>query len=315
MTTTRRPDFEHISTTFDRCIENLKKRTETPEFPFGIRKLDQLTHGLPKGKVTVIGARTSEGKTSFALQQAMRFAILGRPISYVSLEDNKEELCERMLCNYFGIDNQELHRGIVDTATLQKAREAFSHMSIAVLNDYGYSFNEFADLVTGQKIKPEMIFLDYINLLENPRGAKQWDIISDFMRNVKRLSLHENVAIVVCAQVNREGATTPRPALHHLKACGSLEEVADLVLLLHHPVRHDCKDYWGREILERDLETYFEVEVAKNKTGKTGIVPLNFIGQFYRFEDFGNGLVSTQSTRATKETSPLSFLGKEAVAF
>lgn len=292
MTQQREAVFENVGTIFERVIERLGKRKEAPEHPFGLTELDEITHGITKERVTIIAARPSEGKTSLALQTAYRIANANRPVAYLSLEDDREQLVEKLFCNIFEVDNIVLKKGMNSflTPKIESASKIFENLKLLALDGFGYNFSEFKHVVKSLQPKPEVILLDYIQMIDSGKNETRWDSISEFVRLVKRFALDEQIAVVILSQVNRTGADASRPGLHHLKQAGTLEEVADLVLILHYPFRYGAPsfDYMNRvgRGMQYAPQDYLEIQVEKNKTGKTGIVPVRFIGPHYRFEDW-----------------------------
>ena len=88
----RQPRFERVSEIYHRVRRAVSRRTATPELPFGIPALDDLTRGLLRGKLAILAARSSQGKTSLALQTAWNLAEAGKTVAYITLEDDREEL-------------------------------------------------------------------------------------------------------------------------------------------------------------------------------------------------------------------------------
>jgi replicative DNA helicase len=290
----RIPLIENIATIFSRVIEKIKTRTENPEFPFGLTQLDEITHGITRERVTIIAARTSEGKTSLALQTAYKLADAGHAVAYISLEDDRDQIVERLFCNMCEVDNAELKKGLKPDFEPKRAvaEKIFENLKLLTVDGFGYNYNEVAKLVREMKPKPEVIFLDYIQMSDLDKKDR-WESISEFIRNLKRFALEEKIAIVVLSQVNRSGVEANRPGLQHLKQAGTLEEVADLVLILFYPFRYgessfdyNAKTGSGMEVAPAD---YIEIQVEKNKTGRIGIVPARFLGQYYRFDEWAGG--------------------------
>ena len=287
----REPLFENAGTIFSRVIEKIAQRKENPEFPFGLIALDEITHGITKERVTIIAARPSEGKTSLGLQTAFKIADTNRMVAYISLEDDREQLVEKLFCNIFDVENYELKKGLNPSLLpkVEVASKIFEQLHLLTLDGFGYNFQEFKQVVQNLKPKPEVVFLDYIQMIDSIKESR-WEAISEFIRQVKKFALEEKIAVVILSQVNRTGADANRPCLHHLKQAGTLEEVADLVLILYYPFRYgdssfdfNTKTGQGLEVAPQD---YLEIQVEKNKTGRTGIVPVRFLGQYYRFEDW-----------------------------
>ena len=291
----RVPVVENPGTIFARVVARIKKRTEHPEFPFGLTDLDRMTHGITRERVSIIAARTSEGKTSLASQIAFKLADAGHTVAYISLEDDREQIVEKLFCNICEINNSDLKRGMspVFESKKEMAENIFENLKLLTLDGFGYNFGEFKMLVKSVQPKPDVVFLDYIQMTDTIGRESRWETISEFIRNLKKFSLEEKIATVVLSQVNRMGAEASRPSLHHLKQAGTLEEVADLVLILYYPFRYgdstfdyNPKTGLGMEVAPPD---YLEIQVEKNKTGRTGIVPVRFLGQYYRFEEWTGG--------------------------
>ena len=283
----RQPEYENLYQIYLGLRADIAKRTERPELPFGLTELDSRTHGLRRGRITVIAARPSEGKTSLGLQIGWNLACSeGKTVCYVSLEDDRKQLVERVLCNAQRIENTQLIRGLWSEDTDRKAKAmeaAFKKIKFLVVDGFGYNWQEFQTLIEKTQPKPDVIFLDYINMIELNKGMNKRDTIGEFIRASKAWALKENIAIVILAQINRAGAEDKRPKLHHLKDCGTLEEVADVCLLNYYPIRYGEKDRNG----EPYGPEYLEIEIAKIKNyGRPGIVPVKFLGRYYRFEDW-----------------------------
>lgn len=279
-------EYQHISNIFDELKSDIKKRTEKPEFPFGLSALDEATHGLRRGRVHIIAARPGEGKTSLGIQTSWNLADSRKRIAYISLEDDKKRLTERMFCNIQKINNTELAKGIWTNDTQIKSEvmsSMFKNITFLVMDGFGYNWGEFENVLDAIKPQADVAFLDYINMIELSQGQNKRDTISEFVRNCKYYAVKKNMALVILAQINRSGADDSRPGMHHLKDCGTLEEVADLVLINHFPIRYNNKTFKG----EAAGQEYFEIMVAKIKDyGHPKIVPVRFVGRHYRFEDW-----------------------------
>lgn len=289
--TERTPNFCNASDIFEQVKINVAKRNDKPEFPFGLKELDKVTHGLRRGKLSMIAARTSEGKTAFAAQLALNLSDSGKRVAFISLEDDKEQVVENMVCNMMKINNYDLQTGKKHLLDNPKIKEFFNNIPILVLDDYGYRFEEIKNVVETLDPKPDIVFIDYIQLAEKEKGLSRYESILEFARSCKVFSNHTNIGIVLNAQINRAGAREGRPSIHHISDCDKLEQYADMILLIHYPFIHGAPSYnydkttgAGFEIAPRN---WIEVEVAKNKTGQRGvIVPLEFQGQYYLFQDW-----------------------------
>jgi replicative DNA helicase len=286
----RQPRFERVSEIFQRVKQAVQSRTATPELPFGMPELDEITRGLLRGKITVIAARSSQGKTSFALQTAWHLADQGKTVAYLTLEDDREELVERLYCHVGRVDNQALRRGEwpMDNPAIPSL---FERLKLLVLDDYGYNVQELAHVVNTLSPTPDVVVVDYAQMIDDDQVESEYRAISLFVRHLKLFAEQSDIAVILCSQINRQGAQEGRPSLHHLARCGRLEEVANLVLLLYWPfITKDSSFDYQSGIPNCGFAAgscpadYFEVLVEKNKTGPKGIVRTRFVGKHYRFE-------------------------------
>jgi replicative DNA helicase len=234
--------------------------------------------GLPLGKMTVVGARTSMGKTAFAMQMMIDLLNIGAPILYLGFEMKPTELMDRLFCNLYKIDNYELARGAIHKHT--KESEEFINdwqekVTLVFADDFAKDWRELDDFLSTLKVKPLVIIVDFVQAIEHDH-ANDKKFIDDYIRHFRMMCIRENFAGVIVSQVNRSNqeGKDKSPQLHQLKGSGFLEEHADLVLLL---------DWISRGKAD---ESEFKVNVAKNRNGRTGYVKLKYYPQYYRFEEW-----------------------------
>lgn len=291
----RTMEFESLSSIWPRRAEKILKRTEAPEFPFGIDTLDRVCHGITKGKVTLIAGRTSEAKTSFALQAAFKIADLGKTVMYITLEDDVEQISERLFSNIMEVDNQDLIRGIVKKEILESKGilDIFKNVKLLALENYGHNFVEIQEAIDALVPKPDLVFLDYVQMIEQLPRESEYESLSRFSQSCKKFAEKNDIGLVIISQINRSGAKDGRPQAHHLQGCGRLEQVADLLLILYCPQHYEDHSYdyekssgKGMEICPAD---YVEIMIAKNKNGlRNWVVPVRFTGKYYKFSEWSN---------------------------
>ena len=270
------------------------QRTAKPEFPFGIEQLDRVTHGITKGKVTLIAARTSEAKTAFTIQSAFNIADMGKNIVYISLEDDAEQIAERIFSNVREVDNQALITGQVSRETIEDPVifELFKKVKFLALENYGHNFEEIQKVIDLLDPKPDLVFLDYVQMIEQLPKESEYEALSRFAQKCKKFAEINDIGFVIVSQINRAGAKEGRPQAHHIQGCGRLEQVCDLLLILYCPYNYGDSSFdfkqgdsthetVGMEECPRD---YVEVMVAKNKNGmRNWVIKTRFIGKFYKF--------------------------------
>lgn len=178
----RKPVFENLASIWERRKEKIKLRTKKPEYPFGLPILDNIVHGITKGKVTVIAGRTSEAKTAFTLQAAFRIADAGKTVVYITLEDDSEQISERIFSNLASVDNQDLIRGSVPHDVLDNPTilNVFGSIKFLAMENYGHNFHEIQEVIQKADPKPDLVFLDYVQMIEQKSNETEYEALSRF---------------------------------------------------------------------------------------------------------------------------------------
>jgi replicative DNA helicase len=263
-----------------------------------------------RGKVTVVAARTSEAKTAFTLQAAYNIADGGANVLYISLEDDAGQIAERVFSNVREVDNQDLITGRVSRETLEDPviDEIFKRIKFVPIENYGHNFEEIQHCIDLLDPKPELVFLDYIQMIEQLPKESEYESLSRFAQKCKKFAEINDIGLVIVSQINRAGAKEGRPQAHHLQGCGRLEQVSDLLLILYCPYNSgdSSADYKEGDSthpsvgMEECPPDYVEVHVAKNKNGmRNKVIKTRFIGKYYKFEAWKEPEV--HSARQNKE--------------
>ena len=261
--------------------EELKRRGNKPELELKtLPDISEKLWGIGTRELMVIGARTSQGKTTFSLQVCMDLASQGIPCVYLSLEMTKLSILERLFCNYCNIHNDGLKRG--GFMNYQNEWKVFcdqiNKIPLIITEGIGKSWSQIDALIERMNPKPKVIILDYIQCVSGS-GFEKREVIDEYIRHFRQMAIEYNFAAIICSQINRAGASEDGslPDLHNLKGTGYLEELADKILLLHYPYfyNHEC-----------DPNEYI-LRLAKNRNGRTGMSKLRFIPEYFKFEDEG----------------------------
>jgi replicative DNA helicase len=274
----------------------------------GFEDLDKMLGGLQPGEMIILAARPSMGKTAFALNLAEQVALgtstprtirpdAGRqrtPCGFFSLEMSKGSLCQRLLSAWSGIDSKRLRLGQLHQAeyqTLLDVAQDLQQAPIYIDDTPGLSITSLRArarrMVAQHGVRA--IFLDYLQLLTSPaqaRESRQVEV-SAISRGVKELARELKVPIVALSQLNRgaENREGNRPRLSDLRESGSLEQDADVVLLLHREEYYHLNDpEW--EVNNPDKKGVAEIIVAKQRNGPTGSVTLTYVPSETRFKNF-----------------------------
>lgn len=262
--------------------QELLIRSETPEFPLAtLPRLSKKIHGLKRG-LTIVGARTSQGKTAFTLQIATDLADQNIPVLYLSLEMTKETLIERMFSELLEVDNYALLTGeFKKNAEIQAKWRTFAKQMaetpLLITEGLGRNFQHVIELLERLDPKPRVIFLDYLQMIKN-NNKQEREMIDEYIRAFRTLCLQNKICGVICSQVNR-GVFSEKmgvPSLEHLKGSGGIEEVADFIFLLNWNYFYTHKD---------EDKNKFELYVAKNRNGRTGKFDLFYLPEYYKFEE------------------------------
>lgn len=286
------------STIHDLLIEafsQIEKRSgeEVTGLSTGYFDLDTMTSGLHGGEMIIIAGRPSMGKTSFAMNIAEHIgADEGKPVAIFSLEMGKVQLAERLLCSRSMVDSQLVRRGSLDQATYQDLLHTSSELSEApIFIDDTPGMTPLEIRAKSRRLKAQhdisCIVIDYLQLMSmGGRVESRQAEISTISRQIKSLARELDVPVMILSQLNRaaEQREDHRPRMSDLRESGSIEQDADVVMLLHR------EDYYHKEI-EYEPDHKAEVIIAKQRNGPTGTVELHFNGPYTRFDNIRHDAV------------------------
>jgi len=255
----------------------------------GFRALDEIIYGYGKSSMIIIAARPSMGKSAFALTSAISVAKSGIPVGIFSLEMSSEQLALRGVSLTHDIPMHNLMR--MDSE-VQNSRMLPAFMDIAELpiflddtpglNMAGFE-EKFSDMISSHEVG--IAFIDYMQLLDERSTRSREQEISKISRMCKRIAKNYSVPVVALAQLNREVDKRPdkKPMLADLRESGSLEQDADIVLLIYNPAKCGIETYEDG----RGTQGTAEIIVAKHRHGDLGTARLGFDGQYTKFYDLG----------------------------
>jgi len=251
----------------------------------GFSDLTELTAGLHNGELIIIAARPSVGKTAFSLALTRNVLLTERvPVFYVSLEQSRVELAERMLCAHARVDSHRLRKGTLTADDMSRLVDAGNDLrSTQLYIDDSPQQGMLRIAANARRLKYQkdirLIVIDYLQLIEpENRRDPRHEQVAQISRRLKFLARELNIPVIALAQVNRasEDRQDHRPRLSDLRESGSIEQDADTVLMLHRPDRYEPGQHEG----------IIEVIVAKQRNGPTGEVTLAYLKQYMAYEDF-----------------------------
>ncbi|MBR2338543.1 MAG: replicative DNA helicase [Clostridia bacterium] len=253
--------------------------------PSGISALDEITTGLNRSDLIIVGARPGMGKTSFALNVARNVAVLqNRCVAIFNLEMSREQMVNRFLSAEARVSSKKLRTG--NLSPDEWTRMAYASSTLCKAPIY---LDETAS-ITVPEMKARLrrlknlgfVVIDYLQLMHSAkRTDNRVQEVSEITRSLKIMAKELNVPVMVCAQLARstEKQSNHRPSLSDLRESGSIEQDADQVLFLYR------EEYYKNEKEDPTaVETgTSEVIVAKNRHGELGTVKLAFQGEFTQF--------------------------------
>jgi len=240
--------------------------------PTGFSSLDELLGGgLKDGTVSVLAARPGVGKSALALWFTLSAARHGKKTSYVSLEMSATECGARLLTASSG-QRRVYSKGAYTPQNISHLHDTANAMStwpIRFKDDAEDSLDSITGFVQRESVERgvDLLVVDYLQLVNAP-GDNPYQSVSYASRAFKKLSMQQNIPVLLLSQLRR--IDDRAPALSDLRDSGSIEQDADIVLMLHRTEESKDKDS-------------ICVHVAKNRNGPGGKVNLTFEKAFGRF--------------------------------
>lgn len=267
-----------------------EKKVSITGVPSGFVELDDMTSGFQPGELTIIAARPSMGKTAFSLNIALACGLKEkRSVAYFSLEMGKEQLMMRLLAGESKINMSDLRVGHVQDKLWPKLISAAAQLSeskIFIDDSAGVSPFEIRAKCRRMKAKYglDIIMIDYLQLMSlKQRVESREREVSEISKLLKSIAKELQVPVIALAQLNRgvEGRSDRRPMLSDLRESGSIEQDADVIMMLYR------EDYYDRD--NPEIKGVAEVIVGKQRNGPTGTVKLRWVPSTGSFKDYIEG--------------------------
>ncbi len=224
--------------------------------PTGIDLLDARTGGLSGGKLIILAARPSLGKTALVLQAAQAAAKAGFPVGILSLEMGAGEIALRSFAHQYQVNNTALAAGDRDVVAQLTQRlandpnkmEAVKGLPIYVDED-NFTLGGILGRITEwhRKHSVKLVIVDHLQLIELPSNMNRNDGLGEITRQLKILAKRLDVPVVLLCQLNRNVEREQRkPRLSDLRDSGNIEQDADIVIALHGAL--ETNHYGMREV-------------------------------------------------------------------
>ncbi len=302
---TRKESYSTVGEMMGEVLESIEERArerkEVTGVPTGFTKFDVMTAGLQPENLIVVAARPGVGKTSWAVNVAMNAALLHKmPVLIFSLEMSKFELMERMLAGEARIDSARLKRGQIEYSDwknrIYPAGNRIAQAPI-LIDDSGAptildirakcrrfrsDIRYFPPIDENGGKRLGLVVVDYLQLARGATGRRDESRereIADISRGLKALAKDLKIPIIAVSQLNRglEKREDKRPQLSDLRESGAIEQDADMIVFIHRD------EMYNTESAEKGKA---ELIVGKHRHGPTGSVPLTFIREYTRFENY-----------------------------
>jgi len=281
----------------------------------GFKRLNKFTHGWQKGDLIILAARPSVGKTAFAINLAYNAAIHEqKPVAFFSCEMDASQIMKRLISSTSMVNSENIQTGDLQGSELAKISSAVDNLKKTTLYFDDTANPKLGDLIAkARKLKsahPDLclIVIDYLNLItsEGSYNSRQEEV-SLVTRSLKQLARDLKVPVIALAQLNRnvEENEGQVPMLSNLKESGSIEQDADIVILMY---RHDYYDAIGAKTKDKSMKSDYAqniqqqvqeakattndksgisvvtFSVAKNRNGRIGQLLLMFSKNYSRFD-------------------------------
>ncbi len=272
-------------------IEDLyRRKADVTGVPTGFAQLDKMTSGLHGGELLIVAARPSMGKTAFSLNLAQHIALRSKKtVAYFSLEMSREAVMMRLLAAEARISMNDIRSGKISDSAWPKLIQAAGHISDSSLyidETSGISPTEVRARARRLKAQHglDVIVIDYLQLMDLKQKVESRErAVSEISKALKAMAKELDVPVIALAQLNRgvEGRTEKRPMLSDLRESGSIEQDADVIMLLYR------EDYYDKE--NSEVVGNAEVIIGKQRNGPTGTVKLRWEAEHGRFRDADPG--------------------------
>ena len=257
----------------------------------GFPAMDRMFLGLRAGQMIVIGARPGVGKTSFALNLAVEAAKHGAAVAFFSLEMSSEEIAQRLLSTHSQVPLQSIRSATIkpeEWTPILEATQMLSGLDLLIDDTPGTTVTEIRAKARRMLRNKEkgLVIIDYLQLVSPPpsrRSDSRATEVSEMSRGIKIMAKDLGIPVIALSQLSRKnedrtGHRGKRPQLSDLRESGSIEQDADIVILLD---RSMTEEEAARD--DRPDAGVTQFIVAKNRSGPLGIIDMAFFPEKTKF--------------------------------
>ncbi|WP_051551575.1 replicative DNA helicase [Nocardioides sp. URHA0020] len=285
-------DFAPLSDIMDGVLDEIEAISNREAglygVPTGFADLDDLTNGLHSGQMIIVAARPAMGKSTLALDLCRAASIHNNLTSvFFSLEMTRSEITMRLLSAEAKVPLNHIRNGNMNDDDWAKLARKMGEVSSApMFIDDSPNMTMMEIRAKARRLKQrhdlKLIVIDYMQLMSSGKKVESRQLeVSEFSRQIKLLAKELELPIIALSQLNRgpEQRGDKRPMMSDLRESGSLEQDADMVILLH---RDDVYEKESTRPGEADLI------VAKHRNGPTRDITVAFQGHYSRFVDMAH---------------------------
>lgn len=275
----------------DDLWEKVRRPGQLSGTPSGFTALDSYTDGFQKSELIIIAGRPSVGKTAFGLNISLNVLKKTRlPVLFFSLEMSAQQLMYRLLSMETRLDQTKFKTGLLNTDDWKKidlVMRILGKIPVHLYDTPALSSSDVRKILKNfSKTYPQigLVVIDYLQLMQEPgssNNVNRSQEISFITRELKNIAREFTVPIIALSQLSRtiDGRIDPKPMLSDLRDSGSIEQDADLVLMLY-------KNKQKPIINLTPGSAIVDLSIAKQRNGPIGDIQLLFNQYLTKFEDF-----------------------------
>ncbi|VAW33548.1 Replicative DNA helicase (DnaB) [hydrothermal vent metagenome] len=281
--------FQDIKGLLRQAVETMEKMSESDGsmtgIPTGFTDLDNRTNGLQKSDLIIVAGRPAMGKTAFAMNIVEKAAIKhGASVAIFSMEMSAVQLVMRMMSSLSRINSGKLKTGnLLDDEWPRIGQQQQLMANSRIFIDDTPALSPLEIRARCRRLKRQhgldLVVIDYLQLMQVKGAENRVNEISEISRSLKALAKELDIPVIALSQLNRSLEQRPnkRPIMSDLRESGAIEQDADLIIFIYRDeVYNEESAYKGKA----------EIIIGKHRHGSTGMVPLTFLGEFTRFENF-----------------------------
>lgn len=281
---------ELIKDSMNKLTELFENKQDHTGISSGFKALDKMTSGFQPGEITIVAARPSMGKTAFSLNIAQHVILREKKsLAYFSVEMGKEQLMMRMLASEARVNLSDLRIGALNDNAWPRLIDKASKMAESRLFiDDTSGISPFEIRAKCRRLQAQhgldIIMIDYLQLMDLKQKVESRErAVSEISKTLKAIAKELKVPVIALAQLNRgvEGRSDRRPMLSDLRESGSIEQDADVIMMLFR------EDYYEKN--DPEVKGRSEVIIGKQRNGPTGTVHLKWESHIGRFSDLDDG--------------------------